>query len=37
MVVDSVEISNYFIVYLRSAAGLADDSFNPLPPGLTGL
>lgn len=37
MVVTEIQDSSFFIVDLRNAAGLEDDSFNPLPPGITGL
>jgi len=36
-VVPEIQNSNYFIDDLRNAAGLEDDSYNPLPPGSTGL
>lgn len=35
--VPEIQNSNYFIDDLRNAAGLEDDSYNPLPPGSTGL
>lgn len=35
-VFSEIQDSNYIIDDIRNAAGLEDDSFNPLPPGLSG-
>jgi outer membrane lipoprotein-sorting protein len=36
-VFSEIQDSNFFIEDLQNAAGLEDESFNPLPPGLIGL
>jgi hypothetical protein len=37
LVIPAIQNSNFFIDDLQNAASLEDESYTPLPPGLTGL